>query len=185
MRFLNLVQGSFSGWKRLLLTVAIFALFPAGRAWSATLGFDVTPLGGNVFRYEFFPADLALQANQEIEVQFDPGSFSGLLNGVAGVDYQLRLLQPGNPPGASGIYSALALIDNPSLSGPFRVDAIWTRQGSPGALPFSINQFDAAGQLIIGTLATGTLGVAPEPGVFLLSLGGLVIMGARLRRSRN
>lgn len=181
MRFHNLVQCRLGGSKRLALLVAGFALFSAGNAFATTVGFDVTPLEGSVFRYEFFPADLALQANQEIEIEFDPASFGGLLNGVAGADFRLTLLQPDNPPGAPGIYSALALVDDPSLSGRFQLDAVWTGRGSPGPLSFSINQFDAAGQLIIRTLETGALG-APEPSASLLCLAGLGMMVATLSR---
>jgi hypothetical protein len=116
-----------------------------------------------------------------------PSRFSSLSNGVADSDFRLALLQPNNPPGAPGAYSALALMDNPSLAGPFSVDVNWLGSGVPGSLPFFIHQFDASGR-ILETIGSGSLEAAgpveaPEPASWLL--GGLgLVTGGLLRMVR-
>jgi len=136
--------------------------------------YDVTSQGGNVYRYEFVP-NVVLLANEEIDIKFDPTLFGNLFNGVAGADFKLSLLQPNNPPGAFGDYSILALVDHPGLAGPFSVDVTWLSTGSPGSLPYVIDQFDVTGRLI-GTVEAGTLG-APEAGARLLCLLGVGMIG--------
>jgi hypothetical protein len=165
-----------SGAKGLALMLPLWATLLAGQLSAGTILYDVTFQGGNVYRYEFFPKNVVLLANQEIDIRFDPILFGNLFNGVAGANFKLSLLQPNNPPGALGDYSALALIDNPGLAGPFSVDVTWLSSGSPGSLPYLIHQFDITGQRIIGTLEVGTLG-APEAGGRLLSLVGIAMIG--------
>jgi hypothetical protein len=160
----------------------------AGQLAAGTVGYQVSDLGANVFRYEFLPSNLGLLQNQELDIQFDPALFGSLFNGVAGSDFRLLLLQPNNPLGAAGDYSALALIDNPSLLGPFSVDVRWIGTGVPGGLPFLLHQFDASGRNL-GTIGSGFVGVAgpvgtPEPASWLLGGMGLVI-GGFLRMGRR
>jgi hypothetical protein len=107
-----------------------------------------------------------------------------LFNGVADSDFRLLLLQPNNPPGAVGDYTALALVDNPSLAGPFSVDVRWLGSGVPGGLPYLLHQFDASGQNL-GMIGSGSLVVeTPEPASWLLGGIGLVI-GGFLRKGRR
>src|SRR3954453_19431382 len=89
---------------------------------AATVGFTVSPLGGTSFRYVYDFTALSLQANQEVDIRFSPTLYSTLTNGVAGPNFSLAIFQPNNPPGSFGDYSALSLINNPALTGPFRVD---------------------------------------------------------------
>jgi len=173
--------------KRGLFLVPLWTILLAGQLTAGSVQYQVAGLGNNVFRYEFFPIGLGLMQFQDFDVQFDAALFSGLSNGVAGSDFRLALLQPGNPLGAPGSYSALALIDNPSLAGPFSVDVNWLGSGAPGSLPFFIHQFDASGR-ILETIGSGSLEAAgpvgaPEPASWLLGGSGLVI-GGLLRKVR-
>jgi hypothetical protein len=164
----------------LFLTVLL-----AGHLSAGTVSFQLVNQGGNVYRYEFFPNGLGLLRNQELDIRFDPSLFGSLFNGVADADFKLVLLQPNNPIGTFGDYSALALVDNPSLAGPFSVDVRWFGTGVPDGLPFIIHQFDSSGQLIIGTISTGTVGV-PEPSGWLLSAASFTLVGflSTVRRRR-
>ena len=166
------------GAKQALFLLPLSTILLAGQLSAGAIAFDVTNQGGNVYRYEFFPSDLGLLKYQEIDIRFDPTLFGGLFNGVADTDFRLSLLQPNNPVGAFGDYSALALVDNPSLAGPFSVDVTWLSTGSPGGLPYLIHQFDSDGQRIIGTIGSGSLVGAPEPAGWLLSVVGFAIIGA-------
>jgi hypothetical protein len=170
--------------RRLVILFSVSAVFLSGHLAAATIDYRVTGLGGDVFRYEFLPSNLDLLQNQEFDVQFSSTLFGGLLNGVAGSDFRLLLLQPGNPSGAVGHYSSLALVDAPSLVGPFSVDVEWLGAGRPRALPFVLHQFDSTGQRIIGTIGAGVLGT-PEPGAWALSLTGLIFISSVLRVARR
>jgi hypothetical protein len=165
---------------RLTLLAGILAV--ANLSAAAIVQFQVTDLGGNLHRYDYSVSGYAFQQNQELAISFAPALYSTLSNGVVGSGFSLLLLQPDNPPGASGVYGALALVDNPSLTGPFSVDFIFKGQGIPGAQPFSINQYDQSGNFIstIGSGLTTPFGsTVPEPGSF--SLGGVaLLMGGAL-----
>jgi len=134
-------------------------------------------LGGTSFRYTYDFTTLSLQANQEVDIRFSPTLYSTLTNGVAGSGFSLAVFQPNNPPGAFGDYAALALVNNPSLTGPFRVDFTFLGAGSPGAQPFFINQYDAAGnflRIVDSGTTTPPGGNVPEPATWLLGAAGLI-----------
>jgi hypothetical protein len=93
-------------------------------------------------------------------------------------DFDVLLLQPDNPPGSPGVYSALALVDNPLL-GPFSVDFTFLGSGAPGAQPFFINQLDASGNLV--SSEGGSTTPIPEPATVVF--GFITLLTAGLARS--
>jgi hypothetical protein len=167
---------------RILFSVPLWVGFFASSLAGITIDFQVSNLGSNVYRYTYLVSGFSFLTNQELDIRFNPALYGTLSNGVAGSGFNLVLLQPNNPPGAFGDYSALALVDNPSLAGPFRVDVTFLGSGQPGSQPFLVNQFDANHNLI-GTIATGVTGI-PEPVTFWLGGLGVLMMLAR-RRSGN
>jgi hypothetical protein len=180
---------------RVLLLVALTVVsLPA-----ASIDFQVSTVGATG-TYQYFLSGFdfrvnqpclnapALECSDELDIQFDPTMFGQLLNGVAGAGFDLLLLQPNNPPQAPGDYSALAVVDHPSLGGPFRVDFTFTGP-QPGFQPYSIRQFDSAGNFE-GVVLTGTTvpaNAVPEPVNFSLCCVGLLVGAVRwiaLRRQR-
>src|SRR5258707_11741495 len=160
---------------RNLLRFAIGAGLFSISLQAATVGFTVSPLGGNNFRYTYDFTGLSLQANQEVDIRFSPTLFSTLTNGIAGANFSLAVFQPNNPPGAFGDYAALALINNPPLTGPFRVDFTFLATGTPGSQPFFITQYDAQGNFlrVVDSGATPPpRGNLPEPPNWLLGAAG-------------
>jgi hypothetical protein len=149
---------------------------------AATIQFQVTNLGGNSFEYDYSPSGLTLQANEQLDLRFDPTLYSNLSNGKAGVGFDVLLFQPNNPPGTFGDYTALALVNNPSLAGPFSVDFVFNGVGTPGAQPFVIDQFDSSGNFV-STVAPGMTAVlgapaaVPEPGSLSLIAVALAMGG--------
>jgi hypothetical protein len=139
-----------------------------------------TPTGEKIARYDFFPDGFSLLQNQEIEIRFNPAIFISLSNGIAPSDYDLLVLQPNNPPTLPGIYSLLALVNDPSLAGPFSLDVVVKGSTFPVNLPFFVNEYDAAGMLVSEGLVSGTTvgtpgDVVPEPSTLLL-VGGLAVL---------
>jgi hypothetical protein len=136
--------------------------------------------------YEYLISGFSLKANQELDIQFDPTLFASIFNGVAGPGFDLLLLQPNNPPGTPGDYSALALVDSPSWTGTFSVDFRPSGAGVPGRQEFFINQFDPNGNFL-GVIDSGfTTPVpvqtsVPEPGN--LSILWVVLSAAGVGRA--
>jgi len=146
---------------------------------AATIQFGVSNLGSNLYQYDYMISGITFQANEELDIQFDPALYGVLSNGVAGSGFSLMLLQPNNPPGTTGVYSAYSLVNNPSLSGQFSVDFTYLGPGQPGSQAFLINQYNQNGTLV-STVASGetvSLGQTsvPEPVSFSLVGVGLLI----------
>jgi hypothetical protein len=131
----------------------------------------------------------------EVDIEFDPKNYGALSNAHAGPDFDLLLLQPNNPPGATGDYSAEARADHPSLAGTFSLDFTWTGPGSPLdpgvalSQTFHINTYnnnptDASfGDLISSTTGTTTplaASAVPEPATAFSAVAGLIFCGATL-----
>lgn len=171
-----------TGWRHFKWTLIVLP-FCALNLTAGNIQFQVTNQGGNDYRYTFFPTGFTFSQNEELDIRFDPNLFGNLLNGVADSDFRLTLLQPNNPIGTFGDYSALALVDNPSFAGPFTVDVTWLGSGTPGQLPYLIHQFDANGR-IIDTLGSGEIGT-PEPAGWLLSGAALALRGLLLLARRR
>ncbi len=169
---------------RKTLGLFVGAVLVTGILPAATIQFDVTGLGSNSFRYNYFVSGTTFQANQELDIRFDPARYSNLSNPVAGSGFKASVFQPNNPPGVFGDYSALALTNNPSLAGPFSVDFSFSGPGQPGSQPYSINQFDQGGNFV-STIETGvtsprvpTTGV-PEPASVTLCGISVFLIGIR------
>jgi hypothetical protein len=150
--------------------------FLAPRLTAGTVGFNLTALGPNSFEYNYTFSGFDLLVNQAIDIEFDPTVDLALSNGVANSDFNLVLLQPNNPPGTFGDYRALALINNPSLAGPFSVDVSFLNGVSPpSSQPFEVEQFDGGGNFV-SIVASGST-VSPEPSSGFLVASGFVIGG--------
>ena len=147
-----------------------------GSASGATIGFEVTPLGGNNFRYNYFVSGITFQMNEELDIKFDPNLYGTLSNAVAGPGFNVILLQPNNPQGVAGDYSAVATMNNPPLTGPFSVDFVFLGTGQPGGQPFFINQLDQTGH-VISTLDSGTTVLVPEVSSISLAAAGFLAIG--------
>jgi len=141
------------------------------------LGVDAS--GHSSFRFTYTISGVDLLANQEIDIQFDPLVFLQLSNGIAGSGFDLLLLQPNQPVGLHGDYSALAMVDHPALTGPFSVDVTLATGITipPLSQPFFVfdDNFSPSKILFQGAATEAVSGV-PEPVSLLLSGGGLFVM---------
>lgn len=176
-----------------LLVLSAVSCWMAATASAATIQFTVTPLASpGQFRYTYTVSGITFQQNQDFDIQFPAALYTGLTNAMVGAGFDSIVLQPNNPPGAGGDFIALALVNNPSLAGPFSIDFTYLGAGAPGAQDFTIDQYDANGNFIrtdssgVTSLAGGS--AVPEPSAFFLSIIGLVAGGvclaARRRSSR-
>jgi len=171
---------------RKLLWLTLLAGTLVGSASAAAIQLQVSNLGLNSYRYNYTLTGFNLQANQEVDIRFDPNIYLNLSNGVAPSAYDLLLLQPNNPPGTFGDYRAFALVNNPTLAGPFRVDVTLKNGASPDSQQFLINQYSPAGLLISSTPGGFTTSAIPEPATISLGFLALFIGGvARAVRRKS
>src|SRR3979411_1261279 len=114
---------------RMILWVSLWGTLLTSSVHGVTLHYHLIDLGaatsGEILhRFTYSLSDAILGESQEINIRFDPAVFRLLSNPVAPVGFSTLVLQPNNPPGAFGDYSALAVVANPSLGGLFSVDFI-------------------------------------------------------------
>ena len=170
-------------FRQLPKLLLLSALLAGSLSASPILQYSVTT-NGTTGTYHYFVSGFDFLTNQELDIQFGQlGSgnlFGQLSNGKAPAGFDLMLFQPNNPPQAPGDYSALALVDHPSLSGTFSVDFTLTGMGVPASQFFTISQFDNSG-MFVSLLASGSTQLegsgAPEPASFLPCGVALVIAG--------
>jgi hypothetical protein len=151
---------------------------------AATIQYQVAPtLTAGVYEFTYF-INGTFSANQEIDIQFDPSLYTALSNGQASPssDWDLMLLQPNMPLGGTGDYQAYAMVNNPSLAGPFKVDGTYTGSGTPGSQAFTIKTLDSSGMNVISETAPSwttpyNTDPVPEPSSVFLSAVGLSVLG--------
>jgi PEP-CTERM motif len=165
---------------RISMCVLIWAGLVCESLSAATIQYQVQVLDAaeNEFRITYSPYGVVFLLNQELDIQFDPGIYLSLSSGMGPVGFNVLLLQPNNPPGTSGDFSALALVDSPALSSAFSVDVTMTGSGWPGVQRFAINQLDGQG-LIVSSIVSGDTtiaGAVPEPATFLLAAVALLVV---------
>jgi hypothetical protein len=165
---------------------------------AATIQYQVST-SGTTGTYQYFvtgfvanqacPDNMAIECRNAIDIAFDYTVFDQLSNGVAPAGFNVMLFQPDNPNQATGNYSAMAIDNNPSLSGAFSVDFTFNPGASSGvSCPsssnfcqnFSIESFDSNGffeGFAQNGITTPLGSSAPEPVSILLSGIGLMILG--------
>ena len=173
------------------IVAAVCAAGPLATADAATITFVATDLadvlpGEDLWRYEYVVSGFDFLENQGFSIEFDDSLYSDLEDPPPPVspDWDIISLQPDPGVPAPGLYDALALTDHASLGQTFGLTFVWLGGAAqvPGAQPFTISQFDAAGALL-GVLDSGSTAAVPEPSTMLL-LGSALAL-SRLRRRRN
>lgn len=174
---------------RFVRYLPLLAVMTAGQMSATTVGFDVADMGvnifsQNVFRITYYVTGTPFLTNQEFDVRFDPAAYGELRNPTVPAGFNSLLLQPNNPPGTSGDFSAQALIDTTMQAVTFSIEATMLGGARPGAQTFNINQLDQAGR-IVSTLESGVTAAVPEPATWSLTVLALLIGGARLAVRRR
>lgn len=178
------------------ITVLLLAL--AIPVAAAEIQYSVTDLpdsvpGQDLWRYDYTLVGFTFLANQGFSIAFTPTLYLSLVTPPPGVPpaWDLLVLQPDAGIPSNGLYDALALSDNPPIGPLFAIEFVFAGPGIPGPQPYTLNQFDASGQLI-GSLGSGqTIGPPgvsqiPEPAsAALLVLGAAILAACRARYRRT
>jgi hypothetical protein len=137
------------------------------------------PAGSSMLQVTYLLSNFTFEANQELDIQFDPTLFGELSNGTTPSGFIVNLFQPNNPPGAPGDFSALNTSGG-TVTGSFSVDAVYLGSGSPGPQTYTIDQFDSQGNFVAQVSEGSTTpsnGAVPEPGSAWLGGSGLAMSG--------
>jgi hypothetical protein len=135
--------------------------------------------GEDLWQYEYFLSNFTFEANQGFSVYFDAATYSSLQSPPPAVNaaWDILTFQPDAALPSDGLYDALALTPNASLSDPFVLTFVWLGAAgtAPGTQPFTVNQFDELGGISFlesGQTSTGAPGQVPEPATLLLLATG-------------
>jgi hypothetical protein len=161
------------GSVRLLLAFAFVSLF-ARVAIASPITYEIEHLGGTDWRYLYYADGRSWVQNDFFTIDFDFTLYSNLAVVGSPSDWDPLVFQPETTPlPMDGAFDAMALIDSPSVAGPFAVSFSWLGTGSPGRQPLRINTIDA------GLTQPRTV---PEPASLLLLGSGLGAAFALRRR---
>jgi hypothetical protein len=145
------------------------------------------------YQYTYNITNLTLQANEELDIYFDPSVYQEVSDAIVGSDFQYVLFAPSSSPSEPGDFGIAPNSNNTVVNGPFGVSFTLTGQGVPGPQYFTVSEFSPSGGLI-GIVASGMTSMqspvaAPEPagagltGIALLM--GTMWCAGRLRGSRQ
>jgi hypothetical protein len=169
------------------LVAVAFVLSP-GSAHASAIQYDLTNLGGNSWQYDYyFSGPINAQQGFRVYFDFDASNLQVLPPATPGWD---PLVTNPDPVLTSlGTYDALALVNSPAFSGPFRVSFLWSGAGAPGSQNFDVYTLDASGfpdpfETGVTTPRTVTPPPVPEPSTFLLVATGIAAV-RKLRRKRE
>jgi hypothetical protein len=150
-----------------LVLVLSFAFAAPARA--VQVAYRATPLGGDLWVYEYGLDAFPYETGYGVTVYFDPELYAELEAGAApDADWDALAVEPDPNLGEDGFYDAEALRDQPSVSAALEVTFRWLGQGAPGPQPFEVREPPPS----FGAIETGTT-VAPEPGACGLGVAAI------------
>ena len=182
---------------RKLLLLTLWAGSMAATLSAGTVNYDFSvlpfappadaPPGSSMLQVTYLLSNFTFEANQELDIQFDPTLFGNLSNPTGPAGFILEVFQPNNPPDAPGDFSAFNTTGG-TVTGSFSIDAVYLGSGDPGPQAYSINQFDSQGNFVAevasGNTTPSSNTTVPEPGSFWLGGIGLMIGSWWLKRWR-
>lgn len=143
----------------------------------------------NLFRYDYSLSGTTVQANQQIDIRFDPSLYGTLSNVQVPSGLSALVLQPNNPPGVFGDLILFPSTSSLMLSGQqLSIDVVALGTGSITSQPYFINQYDANGNFLYTVSAGFTTAEvsdasAPEPAFF--PLVGIALLAGGWWRMRK
>jgi len=184
-----------------VLSVSLAALLLPAAANALMIQYAATDLtdttsGEDLWRYDYTLSGQIFNEYQGFTVFFSPNNYGALSSPSApnsSSDWDVLRINPDPGIPDDGLFDALALVNNASLSGTFSVQFVWLGGAStvPGAQSYETykcNNGDCNTGFEItsggGSLSTVS-GAIPEPGSLSLFLAGLLGLGAQCFRSRQ
>jgi len=174
------------GFRLLAFATVLFLNGFCDHTLATTIEFEAVDLQNSLWQYNYFVSGRTFSTDQGFTIFFDYRRYTQLQSPPPAINpnWNSIVLQPDLNLPDNGAYDALALVSGASLADAFRVSFIFLGSGNPDSQPFTIDQFDAAGNLL-QVLETGNTiprqqAPVPEPSTFVFCLTGL---GALLYRT--
>lgn len=185
MRFRTQVLGA-SLTAALLLPAAANALMIQ---YTATDLADTT-LGEDLWQYDYTVSDQTFNAFEGFSIFFDPTHYGALSlpTTPSSSDWDVITFDPDLGIPDDGLFDALALVNNPSLSGTFSIQFVWLgAPDTPGAQDYETYTCGDLNCTGFSTLSSGSTASSaiPEPASLSLFLAGLLGLGARRFSNRQ
>ena len=173
--------------RRLLIALIVCAGIAPSLSATPVISYTLASLGANLYEYTYQITGLTLLTNQELDLVFGPSMYGTISNGTAPAGFDVALFQPNSPAGANGLFSLLALTNNPSFAGTFSVDFTWSLPGIlPGAQPWEIFDDNSVPLQLIGSGTTvSTVVPTPEPSTWGMTFLSILCAGLIRRRYRR
>ena len=118
----------------------------------------------------------SLLAGQGISILFHPDDAEFLFARPGGADWDVIAIQPDPLLPDWGAFDALALVDDPDMSGSFAASFVWLGESPPGVQDFIVYDTD------FSILESGVTMPIPEPATALMLGLGLMGLGLAGRR---
>jgi hypothetical protein len=168
------------------VTVLLWTTLLFGTVSAATLEFQVNQTG-STGTYTYFWNGGPFAANTELDIRFNAATFQSISNPSSHPGFNVQLFQPNAPAGTTGILSLLAQVDNAVLNSAVTAQFVLSGGQTAGPQQFFVNQYDPTSGELMAVLQSGitepvSAGAIPEPGSVTLTLIGLAVGGAALRR---
>ena len=170
--------------KKVFLFMMIMTAYPLYAATITYKAIDLadTTVGEDLWQYKYTVKDHVFPAGNGFSIFFDSSIYGSLQNPAPFVNpnWDILVLQPDDQLLADGIYDALALVNNPSLTDIFTLTFVWRGLGTPSFQRFEI--YDTSFNIIEN--GNTTVSIVPVPPAFVLFGSSLLMLMGRKMKSR-
>jgi hypothetical protein len=173
------------GYLLRLFWMALLLLGAARPASALTVDYSASPLGGNLWRYDYFLTNDSTSPINEFTIYFDQASFASLAILDSPLGWDSLVVQPDAALASDGFFDSFAqgagLLSGTSLGG-FSVSFAYLGGGSPGSQTFGV--VDPFTFQVVSSGVTRIASPVPEPPQVLLTIAGLGALALATRRRR-
>ena len=167
--------------KKILLIAVLLAVFPITSANALNISYDASDLGAGLWQFDYYVSGFDFDTDYGLQIFYEYGLYENITPVSASSDWDAIAWDPdlvfGFPD--DGIYDALALVDNASLSEPFSVQFNWLGTENPNGQYFEV--YDPT----FAYVDSGQTAPVPEPATFLLLSAGLAGLGLRKKFKKS
>ena len=159
--------------KKVLLFVLMLAVLPLSSASAINISYNANDLGSGLWQFDYYVSGYNFDTDYGFQIIYDYGLYENITPISSSSDWDVLAWDPdlifGVPD--DGVYDALALVDNASLSSPFSVQFNWLGLGNPNGQYFEV--YDSS----FAYADSGQTAPVPEPATLMLLAAGLAGLG--------